>query len=278
MPKTNPYQAVPQGPPAAALKSPPTVAVIFLHPMCNMTCTFCITEDHFDVMSEDQARDLLKVLKKENFKSVVFGGGEPFAWPGDLVRLTQDAKRMGFLVQVGTNAIALPKGFESIASIDRYVLPLESLDSAVHNRMRFHKDKHHQLIMESLKRLRGARKSVTLSTIITKVNKDGLKDLALFLKKFNQPHPFIHAWHLYEFLPQGRGGRVNALALAIPDKEYMAVCGAVKAMGMPFPVYLRKDMYRSKTVDFFWYQRGQLQRAGMNEQGKVRDHYDCSCL
>ncbi|OGX24163.1 MAG: hypothetical protein A2787_06390 [Omnitrophica WOR_2 bacterium RIFCSPHIGHO2_01_FULL_48_9] len=253
MPKTNPYN----------------VAVIFLHPACNMTCTFCITEDNFDAMSEAQAVELLKTLKKEKFTNVVLGGGEPFAWPGDLVRLAERAKGMGFLVQVGTNAIALPKNFESITGIDRYVLPLESVDSAVHNKMRFYKDKHQQLIMDCLQRLRRAQRSVTISTIITKVNKDGLKALALFLKELNQAQPFIHAWHLYKFISEGRGGRVNAEALAIPDGEYTKVCNEVKALGLPFTVYLRKDMYHSKTVDFFWYQHGKLQCASVNHDTKI---------
>lgn len=247
----------------------PSVAVLFLHPACNMKCSFCITEDNFDAMSEPQAASLLKTLKKEKFASVVFGGGEPFAWPGNLVKLSQEAKRLGLEVQVGTNAAALPKNFVSIPTIDRFVLPLESVDSAVHNKMRFHKEKHHQEIVDCLQKLRSAKKGVTISTIITKVNKDGLKELAVFLKKLNQPQPFIHAWHLYKFIPEGRGGRVNAEALAVTDTEYNAVCDAVKAMGMPFPVYKRPDVYRSRSVDFFWFQHGKLQRASVNRDTKI---------
>lgn len=253
----------------AVLRGSPSVAVIFLHPACNMKCSFCITEDNFDAMSEAQAAALLKTLKKEKFESVVLGGGEPFAWPGDLVKLSQEAKHLGFVVQVGTNAVALPKNFTSIPTIDRFVIPLESVDGNVHNKMRFHKEQHHQEIIACLQKLRNAQKSVTISTIITKVNKDGLKELALFLKKLDQPHPFIHAWHLYKFLPEGRGGRINAGALTIPDAEYTVVCDAVKALLMPFPIYKRKDMYRSKTVDFFWYQQGKLQRASVNRDPKI---------
>ncbi len=261
--------SIKEGLPTVVPKGLPSVAVIFLHPACNMTCTFCITEDNFEAMSEAQAADLWKTLKKEKFTSVVFGGGEPFVWPGNLVRLSQEAKRLGFVVQVGTNAAALPQNFASIPAIDRYVLPLESVDGNIHNKMRFHKEKHHQEIMDCLQKLRGAQKSVTISTIITKGNKDGLEKLALFLKEVDQPRPFIHAWHLYKFIPEGRGGRVNADALAIPDQEYTVVCDEVKAMAMPFPVYRRKDMYRSKTVDFFWYQRGRLQRSSVNPDTKI---------
>ena len=175
--------------------------------------------------------------------------------------LTKAAKQLGFFVQVGTNAIALPKDFQNIESIDRYVLPIESTLAAVHNKMRLYKKKHHQLIVDCLQQLRNAQKSVTLSTIITKVNKGGLQPLAEFLKSLNTPYPFIHAWHLYKFIPQGRGGRANCDELMISDEEYSKVCDSVTVKGLSFKVYQRKDMYHSKTVDFFWYEHGRLQRA-----------------
>jgi len=241
--------------------NPYNVAVIFLHPACNMTCTFCITEDNFDPITQTQALELLRILKKEDFQSVIFGGGEPFEWPGDLLALTWEAKQLGFLVQIGTNAIALPKDYQNIDSIDRYVLPLESSVGAIHNKMRFYKNQHHQLIIDCLQQLRGVQKSVTLSTIITKINVNELPSLALFIKEFNSPYTFIHAWHLYKFIPQGRGGSINADDLIISDKEYTNACDGIQSMGLPFKVYQRKDMYHSKTVDFFWYEHGQLKRA-----------------
>ena len=240
---------------------PYRVAVIFLHPACNMSCSFCITEDDFDAMTYLQAVELLGKLKEEGFENIVLGGGEPFDWSGDLLALSREAKRLGFFVQVGTNAVALPKDFESIESIDRYVLPLESSKDVIHNKMRFYKNKHHQVILDSLGRLRAAQKSVTLSTIITKVNKDELGALAIFLKILGTGSPFIHAWHLYKFIPQGRGGGVNADFLMLSDEEYIRVSDEVGGLGLPFDVFKRRDMYHSKTVDFFWLESGKLRRA-----------------
>ena len=250
--------------------NPYSVAVILLHPACNMICTFCITEDNFNAMTQDQASGLLRTLKQEGFKNVIFGGGEPFQWPGDLMGLTQEAKQLGFLVQVGTNAVALPKDFQNIQTIDRYVLPLESATDTIHNKMRLYKNKHHQIIIDGLKRLQNAQKSVTLSTIVTRINKEGIQSLALFLKELDLLRPFVHAWHLYQFIPQGRGGSINADTLWISDREYMKACEEVLSMKLPFKVYRRQDMYRSKTVDFFWYEHGQLQRASANGNSHIR--------
>lgn len=241
--------------------SSPKVAVIFLQPACNMSCSFCITEDHFDVMSFAAAVELLKTLKTEGVSNIVFGGGEPFTWPNGLIPLTEKAKELGLFVQAGTNGIAMPPGYTTITSIDRYVLPIESADAKTHNAMRFYKNTHHQIIIGRLKDLRAAGKSVTLSTIITKINQNGLLNLASFIKTFNSSAPFIHAWHLYKFIPEGRGGSINAATLAIPDEEYDSLCRGVMNMSLPFKVFKRSDMYHSKTVDFFWQENASIRRA-----------------
>jgi MoaA/NifB/PqqE/SkfB family radical SAM enzyme len=237
------------------------IAVIFLQPACNMTCTFCITEDRFRAASFGELKTLLIGLKREGFNNVVFGGGEPFIWPGDLTALTAEAKRLGLFVQVGSNMIAAPDGFETIPTIDRFVLPLESVDPAVHNRMRLYKRQHHAIILDRLARLQKAGKSTTVSTVVTKVNYQGVRELGEFLKNLNQPKPFIHAWHLYMFLPQGRGGAPNASALYIEEEAYEAAVSSARIAAGNFAVYKRKNMYASKAVDFFWLEQGRVRRG-----------------
>ncbi|MCK4872216.1 MAG: radical SAM protein [Phycisphaerales bacterium] len=230
----------------------PAVAVVFLQPQCNMTCTFCVTEDDFSSMTFDQAINLLDHLKSLGITTVVIGGGEPFDWPGDVVKLSRIAKKLGFTVQVGTNAVALPEGFEHIDSIDRYVIPIESAQPEPHDAMRLYKNSHHSVILNVLDKLRTARKSVTLSTVITTVNRAGIVDLAHYLQRYNVGH--IHAWHLYRLITQGRGGAHTGRTLQIPEDEYHRICDAVRAMDLGFPVYKRIDMYNSRTVEFFWYE------------------------
>jgi MoaA/NifB/PqqE/SkfB family radical SAM enzyme len=241
------------------------VAVLFLHPNCNMSCSFCITEDNFDVMTPQQASELLTTLKDERFESVVFGGGEPFLWP-DLIALTKEAKQKGFLVQVGTNGVEMPKDFATIPTIDRYVLPIESMDSNTHNEMRFYKHKHHGIITDRLCALKNAGKTVTISTIVTKINIHELNALALLLEMLNRPQAFIHAWHLYQFIPKGRGGSKNAADLLVSEEEYEKALGYVKSTKLSFPVFKRKDMYHSQSVDFFWFQKGKLIRRSTAQE------------
>jgi pyruvate-formate lyase-activating enzyme len=241
---------------------PKTVAVVLLHPGCNMTCNFCGAEDTFDTMSIQAATKLLEFIQSRSINNVVLGGGEPFTWPGDVVALSEKAKEMGFFVQVGTNGVDLPAGFESLQSMDRYILPLESIDPYVHNSMRFYKNKHHQTVIDCLLKLEAAKKQMTISTVVTRMNGRNLDEMALFLKEIHCRSGLIHAWHLYKFLPEGRSGRKNAPGLSLTDQEYQNICTPLKNMDLGFPVYRRKDMYHSLEVDFFWMEKGEVKISG----------------
>lgn len=239
-----------------------SIAVVMLHPACNMFCSFCVTEDQLSSFSFEQAVSLLDDLKQTPIDNVVFGGGEPFTWQHDLIRLSEEAKVRGFFVQVGTNGIRLPENYTKLSTIDRYVLPLESIDEDAHNTMRIYKDEHHAIIVERLQELKAAGKSVTISTVVSQENIDGLVDLARFLKDYNDGRGLLHAWHLYKFIPEGRGGRPNAPQLEVSMQDYDRVTKQVRQMDLGFSVYRRKDMYDSKSVDFFWCERGRLKSTG----------------
>lgn len=234
------------------------VAVVFLQPQCNMTCTFCVTEDDFDPIRFEDAVELLDHLVERGVRSVVFGGGEPFQWPGDVLQLAAKARARGLLVQVGTNGIGLPHDFAGLECVDRWVLPLESTDPEVHQAMRHHRGRHHALILERLAELQRVHKSVTLSTVVTAVNRSGLPDLARFLVDYHAGGGNVHGWHLYRFLPLGRGGEVHRAELDISADAYRLACEEVLELELPFRVFRRRDMYRSRTVEFFWSKDGRV--------------------
>ncbi len=248
------------------------VAVIFLCSKCNMLCDFCITNDTIEEMSFNRARTLLKSLKQQSVSNVVFGGGEPFAWSNDVIALSKEAKQIGLTVQVGTNGIDLPQGFETVGSIDRYVLPLDSAEEKIHNGLRQYSGNHHALILSRLQKLRNAGKSVTLSTIFTRKNIEHIPDLIKFLQGFTTDKNIIHAWHLYKFIPLGRGGGMRAAELAISNNEYLHTYRLIKSANLEFRIYKRVDMYHSKTVEFYWYENGRIQ-AGNDVWGNLSwDH------
>lgn len=233
------------------------VAVIMPQPACNMFCSFCVTENNFDTMTYEQGNALLEYLRGINVSNVVVGGGEPFYWE-HLTAFCRHAKYLGFLVQAGTNATLLPVGFEYSDIIDRFVIPLEAANEDIHNSMRFAPPSHYKTIMDCLAKLKTAKKSVTISTVITRANINAVPDLAEFLRTYNEGSGHLHAWHLYKFIPKGRGGASNAESLSVSLDEYEAIFARVKSARLPFKVFKRGDMYKSKTVAFFSYQNGKI--------------------
>jgi len=238
------------------------IAVVMLLPGCNMTCRFCVTGAAVSSMTEGQAHDLLRRLNAQGFDNVVLGGGEPFLWGPGVLALSERAKSMNFLVQVGTNGIALPRDFAHVSCIDRYVLPLESMDPEVHDGMRpfarGRQGSHHALILSRLETIREAGKSVTVSTLVTAENINALFPIAAWLAAYQQAGARLHAWHLYKFIPEGRGGSRSADRFAIDDDAYHAAADVVKRAFPELCVYKRPDMFHSRDVDFFWHEGGAL--------------------
>jgi pyruvate-formate lyase-activating enzyme len=227
------------------------IAVLFLLPQCNMSCRFCITQDGFRIMSEAQARGLLDSLAGMGVRNVIFGGGEPLAWPYDIVAAARHAKGLGMLVQIGTNGIRLSRHLIRASEVDRFILPLESADPLVHDALRIAKGGHHALILSRLEALREAGRSVTVSTVITTENRAGLRRLGEYLASYVEAGGRLHAWHLYRFLAQGRGGSC-APSLGMSLERYREECFSLQAGFPELPILKRPDMTKSASVGFYW--------------------------
>ena len=209
-------------------------------------------------MRYEQALHVLEEAARRRIGNVVLGGGEPFTWRPDAMRLAREAKRRGFLVQMGTNGVALPTDYERADAVDRYVLPLDAATASAHDALRHYPGGHHRVIVERLARLRDAGKPVTVSTVVTALNHGELETLAAFLNAYVRQGGRLHAWHLYRFLPQGRGGARNAPRLRVGEATYEAACARAKAAVKGYAVFKRKDMQHSRTVDFFWHEGDRL--------------------
>lgn len=223
-----------------------------------MRCQFCVTDDAMSSMRHDQALHVLDQMARRGMDNVVLGGGEPFLWAPGVAGLAAASHARGFLVQVGTNGVSLPEAFPRLEGFDRYVLPVESVSADIHDRMRPFRTSHHAIILRRLDQLAAVGASVTVSTVVTARNIDGLPGLAAFLADYALSGARLHAWHLYQFIPEGRGGAAHADALQVDETEYDAACESLRDIVLTFRIFKRKDMRHSRTVDFFWYERDQL--------------------
>jgi len=245
------------------LQLPPgkRIASLFLLPDCDMACRFCGSELDFAVMAPEAALDLLRWLRARGVDQVVLGGGEPLLWPHGLAGLASSAKDLGFTVQVCTNGRGLGEDLLASPAIDRFILPLESLDPATHDHLRRAPGGHHHHIQACLRQAMALGRSLTLSTVVTAENLTHLPSLADHLEDLVLEGARIHAWHLYRFLPIGRGGLRNGEALATSPQAYRAAVDAVRSRDRGFTIYRRSDMVHASSVAYFWAEAGGLRSA-----------------
>lgn len=246
-----------------------TIAAVFLLPNCDMGCSFCGSELGFDRMGFDQALELFEALFDSGYRNLVLGGGEPALWRDgarDLGELAAAAKSLGFLVQVNTNGIRLPsapgKSYLDWSGVDRFILPMDGAGAREHDRLRIVLGKepagHFELVEQRIEECRVAGQELTFGTVLTADNVAQLDGLVELIQKRHEAGVRIHAWHLYRFQAVGRGGVGSAGALSLDTATYTEACRRAKAAGLPFPVFQRDDMLRSTTVEFYWFEAGQL--------------------
>jgi MoaA/NifB/PqqE/SkfB family radical SAM enzyme len=244
-----------------------TIASLFLHAGCNLECRFCVSAPRFDCMTRADAEALLEGLRAAGIRNVVFGGGEPTTWPHDMGRLAAYARDRGHFVQVSTNGVALPDGFAADARVDRWLLPLDAAEAPAHDALR-RTPGHHALVHARLRELAGSGREVTVTTVVTRESAAGIGRLGESLARLAQGGLAIRAWHLYCFVAAGRGGAPHAADLAVGGAAWIGAVHAARGGARGFPVYVRPDVRRSRSVEYLWLERGRL-RIGSQDRSPV---------
>ncbi len=240
-----------------------SVAACFLLPACDIRCTFCISHDDFDVATPALAQGLMEFLASQKITSVVLGGGEPTLWPHDVNALAQHASKLGLVTQLNTHGAGVRENLHKYSNIDRFILPVESSRPDVHDNLRRGLVGHHAMVMELVDELIREGREMTFATVVTSENCADVPLIAQWIKSVLARGARVHSWHLYNFLPEGRGGaRKLAEHLATPREAYLEACALAKGAGLGFPVYRRENMLKSSSVEFFWFEEGLLRVGG----------------
>ena len=115
----------------------PVLCNYYITYRCNATCSFCdIWERPSPYVTLDNARQNLRDLKKLGVRVVDFTGGEPLLHR-QLPDLLREAKQLGLITTVTTNALLYPKQAERLRGlVDMLHFSLDSPVADEHDRSR----------------------------------------------------------------------------------------------------------------------------------------------
>lgn len=119
------------------LVSHPVLCNYYVTYRCNATCSFCdIWEKPSPYVTPENARQNLRDLKRLGVRVVDFTGGEPLLHR-QLPQLLREAKELGLITTVTTNALLYPKQAESLRGlVDMLHFSLDSPIADEHDRLR----------------------------------------------------------------------------------------------------------------------------------------------
>ncbi len=243
------------------------IATVFLLPKCDLSCRFCGSDLGFNALDESEALRWVGFAASNGYSSVVLGGGEPLLWPGDLQRVGARAKELGMVVQLNTNGVAWRKELETSDAIDRIILPLDGATAESHDYLRKPRGGHRAVVEDRLDRLSKSGKQATVGSVICRPNMAELPLLAAELQGRVDRGLNLHAWHLYRFIPIGRGGAVDGRndEFGLEADEFRRHCEPIQAQqgtARTWKIFRRPDMTQSRDVDFFWKDKGVWHASG----------------
>lgn len=198
---------------------------------CNLTCAHCHarageSECPDELTTEEGKKRVIDPLAQvDDFKSLVFSGGEPLVRE-DIFELIAHAKMRGFYPIIATNATLItPTVAEQLkkAGTLGIAASIDSLKDEVHDAFR-KKEGALKLAKEGIANAEAEGMYIQINITASKINKDELPEIIAFADDLR-----AHVILLYQFIPSGRGQESSELELSVEEfREEILKAGAMQ--------------------------------------------------
>lgn len=193
-------------------------ASMFITGRCNYNCLYCYRHLDKKDMSFERAKEVIDHLCSsflttgEKIK-ISFAGGEPTLvnWVFDAIRYAKEKGAKVELITNGTTKIK-EKEFEILDVISFDIDTLNKDKNLLLGKYTNHVEK----IEEKMKLAEKYGVRVKINTVVTKINKDDLEELAYWVKR-NQ---IVYRWKIFQFLPSYGIAKKNRDILQITKTEF----------------------------------------------------------
>ncbi len=166
-------------------------------------------------LNTDEARQLIKDIKKAGFKIMIFSGGEPLMRP-DIYELISFASSQGLRAVLGSNGTLIDADAArqlKTAGIMAAGISLDSLDENKHDAFRGLPGAS-AMTLKGLSHLREAGIPYQIHTTVMEWNSEELEDITDFAI-----HIGAMAHHVFFLVPTGRGADIEQEALRVAAYE-----------------------------------------------------------
>jgi putative heme d1 biosynthesis radical SAM protein NirJ2 len=185
---------------------------------CNMFCDHCYREAGTrleDELNTDQAKKLIREIKKAGFHIMIFSGGEPLMRP-DIYELGAYATQQGLRAVLGTNGSLITPQVASALKEAGFMaagVSLDSLDPKKNNAFR-KLDRAFELTLVGMENLKAAGLPFQVHTTVMDWNVNELEGLTDFAVEIG-----AMAHHIFFLVPTGRAVNIEEEALRVAEYE-----------------------------------------------------------
>lgn len=170
---------------------------------CNMQCPFCYAFfDGKNLLDIEKYKELIHKCSDLKIETLNMAGGDPLLYK-DICELVEYSKYLGMRTTMDTNCLLFDpiRHKRLIKSLDMISIPIDGCSEQTHDKVR--------AFPGSFKRVLNALElfseisdqiEIRVNTIVVKDNYKELESMAELLNQYP-----ITYWHIYDFIPIGRG-------------------------------------------------------------------------
>lgn len=224
---------------------------VYVTGICNLGCRYCFGElDSKAGMSQSVFLETLNFAQQAGAVAIEFCGGEPLLYK-NLAWAVEKSRQSGFKLILRTNALCAAQHRSFIASnFDTVGISLDG-DAWFNDVMRPMKlstltaEEKFQIPLQEISALKSVnpKMQILLASVATKINVDGLRNLASILVRQQVP---LDLWKVHQFVSNNFRAVINSQEFSLEPTVFERLSSDLaKEVGRVFPLICR----RSNEVD-----------------------------
>lgn len=201
---------------------------------CFLNCLGCY--NNFSCEKDLKLSKLFAFMKHARLNGVTritFSGGDPFA-KKDFKKILKYAKKLGFIINIDTvgttlikdanifgtdRKISMIKSVKCLKGINMMGIPIDGSTNEIIETFRYGRENLLEEQMEIVNKAALYNIPVCINTVLHRQNFEDLNNIFQLISSF----PNIKKWQIFQFMPIGPKGSLNAKQFYVSDEDFFQV-------------------------------------------------------